>query len=191
MAKISGAVAMAEDAIISKIYLIRGQKVMLDRDLAELYGVETRVLNQAVRRNEKRFPKDFMFQLTEKELSNWISQFVISNNEKMGIRKLPLAFTEQGVAMLSSVLNSETAITVNIQIIRIFTKMRQILLTHKDIIMIKLEQVEKQLLKQDTKIDKHEEEIQVIFQTLKELINPPQEPRPRIGFRRKNEQDQA
>jgi len=163
---------------------------MLDRDLAELYGVETRVLNQAVRRNEKRFPKDFMFQLTEKELSNWISQFVISNNEKMGIRKLPLAFTEQGVAMLSSVLNSETAIAVNIQIIRIFTKMRQILLTHKDI-MIKLEQVEKQLLKQDTKIDKHEEEIQVIFQTLKELINPPQEPWPRIGFRRKDEQDQA
>jgi len=163
---------------------------MLDRDLAELYGVETRVLNQAVRRNEKRFPKDFMFQLTEKELSNWISQFVISNNEKMGIRKLPLAFTEQGVAMLSSVLNSETAIAVNIQIIRIFTKMRQILLTHKDI-MIKLEQVEKQLLKQDTKIDKHEQEIQLIFETLKELINPPQEPRPRIGFRRKDEQDQA
>ena len=192
MAKISSVVALAEEAIVSKIYLIRGQKVMLDRDLAELYGVETRTLNQAVRRNEKRFPKDFMFQLTEKELANWISQFVISNSnkEKMGLRKLPLAFTEQGVAMLSSVLNSETAIAVNIRIIRIFTKMRQLLLTHKDI-LVKLEQVEKQLLKQDIKIDKHEEEIQVIFQTLKELINPPQEPRPRIGFRRKDEQDQA
>jgi len=100
-----------------------------------------------------------------------MSQFVISNNEKMGLRKLPLAFTEQGVAMLSSVLNSETAIAVNVRIIRIFTKMRQLLLTHKDILV------------------KHEQEIQVIFETLKELINPPQESRPRIGFRRKDEQD--
>lgn len=159
---------------------------MLDRDLAEMYGVETRVLNQAVRRNEKRFPKDFMFQLTEEELKILMSQIVISSWG--GIRKPPLAFTEQGVAMLSSVLNSETAIAVNIQIIRIFTKMREVLLTHKDI-LVKLEQVEKQLLKQDARMDKHEQEIQVIFETLKELINPPQEPRPRIGFRRKDEQE--
>jgi hypothetical protein len=188
MAKISSEIAIAEEAIVSKIYLIRGQKVMLDRDLAEMYRVETRVLNQSVRRNEKRFPEDFMFRLTEEELGNWMSQIVISNKEKMGLRKLPFAFTEQGIAMLSSVLNSETAIAVNIQIIRIFTKMRELLLTQKDI-LVKLEQLEKQLLKQDVRMDKHEQEIQMIFETLKVLINPPEEPRPRIGFRRKDEED--
>ena len=96
---------LPEEIIAEKIFLIRGQKVMIDRDLAELYGVETRILNQAVRRNIKRFPEDFMFQLTTEEMKNWISQFVISNREKMGLRKPPFAFTEQGVAMLSSVLN--------------------------------------------------------------------------------------
>jgi len=111
MEKATEAIVLADEAIMNKIYLIRGKKVMLDRDLAELYGVETRVLNQAVRRNEKRFPVDFMFQLTAKELDDWKSQFVISNKERMGLRKAPLAFTEQGVAQLSSVLNSETAIT--------------------------------------------------------------------------------
>jgi ORF6N domain len=161
---------------------------MLDRDLAELYGVETRVLNQAVRRNKKRFPPDFMLQLTKEELANWISQSVTSRKEKIGLRKLPLAFTEQGVAMLSSVLNSETAIEVNIRIIRIFSRMRELLLTHKDI-LIKLEQVEKKLLQHDTRMDKHDGEIQNVFQALKELLNPPQTPRPRIGFRRKDEQD--
>lgn len=161
---------------------------MLDRDLAALYGVETRVLNQAVRRNERRFPGDFMFQLTTEELNDWKSQIVTSNSEKLGLRKLPLAFTEQGVAMLSSVLNSETAIEVNIQIIRIFTRMRELLLTHKDI-LLKLEQVETQLLKQDARTNKHEEDIQMIFEALKELLNPPSEPRPRVGFRRANETD--
>src|SRR5258708_24176977 len=139
MAKASTSI-IAEERIINKIYRIRGKKVMIDRDLAELYGVETRVLNQAVRRNERRFPDDFMFQLTEEEFENLKSQNVISSWG--GTRKLPLAFTEQGVAMLSSVLNSETAIDVNIQIIRIFTRMRELLLTHKDI-LIKLEQIEK------------------------------------------------
>ena len=185
MAKI---IALAEETIISKIYLIRGKKVMLDRDLAELYGVETRALNQAVRRNERRFPDDFMFQLTAEELNDWKSQIVISNREKQGLRKLPLAFTEQGVAMLSSVLNSETAIEVNIQIIRIFTRMRELLSTHKDI-LVKLEQVENQLLKHDTRMNKHEEDIQTIFAALKELLNPPVEPRPRVGFRRANEKE--
>lgn len=102
---------------------------MLDRDLAELYDVETRVLNQAVRRNEKRFPADFMFQMSREEMEDWKSQIVISNKERMGFRKPPLVFTEQGVAMLSSVLNSERAIMVNIQIIRVFTKMRELLIT--------------------------------------------------------------
>jgi hypothetical protein len=188
MAKSTTSIAIADSKIINKIYLIRGKKVMLDRDLAALYGVETRVLNQAVRRNEKRFPEDFMFQLTVKELDDWKSQTVISNKEKMGLRKPPLAFTEQGVAMLSSVLNSETAIEVNIQIIRIFSRMRELLLTHKDI-LIKLEQMEKKMIKQGGKIKKHDEDIRLIFDYLKQLLNPPQEPRPRIGFRRPNEEE--
>jgi len=96
-------IAIPDEVLINKIYLIRGQKVMLDRDLAELYDVETRALNQAVRRNEKRFPVDFMFQMSRKEMEEWKSQIVISNKEKMGFRKPPLVFTEQGVAMLSSV----------------------------------------------------------------------------------------
>lgn len=154
---------------------------MLDRDLAELYGVATKVLNQAVRRNINRFPDDFMFQLSAKELSHWKSQFVTSNKEKLGLRKLPFAFTKQGVAMLSSVLNSETAIEVNIRIIRIFTRMREILLTHKDI-LLKLEQLERQT-------DRNSEDIQNIFAVLKELLNPPAEPRSRIGFRRNDELD--
>ncbi len=134
-------ILLPEEIVISKIFLIRGKKVMLDRDLAGLYNVETRILNQAVRRNTKRFPDDFMFQLTHIEMDNWKSQFVISNKEKMGFRKPPLAFTEQGVAMLSSVLNSDRAIMVNIQIIRIFTKMRELLQTHKEILQ-KLEELE-------------------------------------------------
>lgn len=175
------AIAVAEEAIISKIYLVRGRKVTLDRDLAVLYGVETRVLNQAVRRNKKRFPEDFIFQLTAEELEDWKSQIVISNKEKLGLRKPPLAFTEQGVAMLSSVLNSETAIAVNIQIIRIFSRMREMLLNYKDL-LLKLEQLER-------KVDGYDEDIQLIFMHLKRLIDPPQEPRPRIGFRRKGERD--
>ena len=135
MAKANKALMIPDERVMNKIYLIRSKKVMIDRDLAELYQVETRVLNQAIRRNIGRFPEDFMFQLTDKEFENWKSQIVISKSEKMGLRKRPLAFTEQGVAMLSSVLNSETAIAVNIQIIRVFTRMRELLLTHKDILL--------------------------------------------------------
>ncbi|HOE17898.1 MAG TPA: ORF6N domain-containing protein [Syntrophorhabdaceae bacterium] len=112
---------------------MRGQKVMLDRDLAMLYGVETRVLNQAVRRNIERFPEDFMFQLTKGEMDNWKSQIVISNKEKMGLRRRPYAFTENGVAMLSSVLNSSKAIQVNIQTMRTFTKIREMIASHKEL----------------------------------------------------------
>ena len=175
---------LPDEAIINKIYVIRGRKVMLDRDLAELYDVETRVLNQAVRRNEKRFPADFMFQLIPEEMENWKSQIVISNREKMGLRKPPLAFTEQGVAMLSSVLNSERAIMVNIQIIRVFTKMRKLLETHKEILK-KLEQIEKKDIEQDQKI-------MLIFEYLKQLEKTKQQEleqknRPKIGFKKKDE----
>jgi hypothetical protein len=166
------------------IYNIRGQKVILDRDLAELYNVETRILNQAVKRNKNRFPSDFMFQLTLAELENWKSQIVISNKEKMGIRKLPLAFTEQGVAMLSSVLNSETAIEVNIHIIRIFTRMREVLKSGIDIVL-KIERVEKKLLEQDSRGKKHENDIQIIFQALKKLLISPQPERKKIGYKTK------
>ena len=174
--------AITDETVINKIYHIRGKKVMLDRDLAEMYGVETRVLNQAVKRNGKRFPIDFMFQLTEKELEEWKSQIVTSNKEKMGLRKLPNAFTEQGVAMLSSVLNSETAIEVNIQIIRIFTRIREVLLTHKDV-LLKMEQLEKKIFQQDERTNKHEDEIQLIFNALKQLLNPPKKPRNAVGYK--------
>ena len=166
---------LADEIVINKIYIIRGQKVMLDRDLAELYGVETKVLNQAVKRNNERFPKDFMFQLSQTEFENWKSQFVTSNSDRMGLRKLPYAFTEQGVSMLSGVLNSGIAIQVHIQIIRVFTKMKEMLLTNKDI-LLKLEQMEK-----DVKTNK--KDIALIFEALKQLIQKPKEPRRRIGFK--------
>ncbi len=127
---------VSEEIIIEKIYVIRGMKVMLDRDLAEMYGVPTFRLNEAVKRNITRFPDDFMFQLSEVEFKSLISQFAISKVKgRGGTRKLPYAFTEQGVAMLSSVLNSDTAIQVNIQIIRLFTKMKQLILDNKDLWM--------------------------------------------------------
>jgi ORF6N domain len=179
---------LSEESIISKIYLIRAKKVMLDRDLAELYDVATRALNQAVWRNEKRFPEDFMFQLTPEEMKNWKSQIVISNREKMGLRKPPLAFTEQGVAMLSSILNSDRAIMVNIQIIRVFTRMRELLSTHKEILQ-KLEQIEKKDIEQDDKI-------MLIFEYLKQLERSKQEEleqhnRPKIGFKHGKQNSQS
>jgi len=173
-------IMIPEEVIISKIYFIRSHKVMIDRDLADLYGVETRVLNQAVRRNIKRFPDDFMFQMTSEEMKNWKSQIVISNKEKMGIRKPPLVFTEQGVAMLSSVLNSETAILVNIQIIRTFTKIRKMLESQKTI----LEKLEKLELQDN----EHEKNIMLIFEYLKQFEEAKhrqleQENRKEIGFK--------
>jgi len=159
------------DIIAGKIYLIRGSKVMLDRDLAELYGIETRVLKQAVRRNIKRFPPDFMFELSKQELDHWRSQFVTSNNLKMGLRYAPMAFTEQGVAMLSSVLNSDQAIEVNIAIMRVFAKLRQILLENKDI------QKALEEFKQVT-----DERFQIVFETLDQLIQVEDTDKIKIGF---------
>ena len=171
---------LPDEAIVNKIFIIRDKKVMIDRDLADLYGVDTRVLNQAVKRNLKRFPDDFMFQMTKEELEDWKSQIVISNVEKMGIRKLPLVFTEQGVSMLSSVLNSERAISVNIQIIRVFTRMRKMIESHKEILK-KLEMLEKK----DIELD---EKVTLIFDYLKQLEQSKQEEtdykqRKRIGFK--------
>jgi hypothetical protein len=171
---------ITEDKIINKIYLVHGLKVMLDFDLADLYLVETKQLKRQVRRNIDRFPDDFMFELNEKEFDNLRCQ--IGSSSWGGSRYFPMAFTEQGVAMLSSVLSSKMAIEVNIQIIRIFTKMRSMILSQKDI-LLKLEQVEKNMIKQDGKMKKYDEDIQIIFTALKQLLNPPQEPRKRIGFK--------
>jgi hypothetical protein len=177
----NNAMMIPEEVIMSKIYLIRGMKVMLDRDLAKLYDVETRALNQAVRRNVKRFPEDFMFQMSHEEMGDWKSQIVISNSEKMGLRKPPLVFTEQGVAMLSSVLKSDRAIMVNIQIIRVFTKIRHLLETHTEILR-KLDELQRNDIEQDKKI-------LIIFKYLKQLEQNKQQQeeqqnRKRIGFRK-------
>ncbi len=154
-----------DEIIKSKIYLMRGQKIMLDRDLAELYNTETKQLKRAVRRNIKRFPDDFMFELTEEEFTNLRSQ--IDSSSWGGTRYMPMAFTEQGVAMLSSVLNSERAIMVNLQIMRIFTKIRKLVEAHKEI-LLKLEQLEKKEIEQD-------EKIMLIFEYLKQLEQSKQE----------------
>jgi hypothetical protein len=182
MAESTKSIVVAEEAIISKIYLIRGQKVMIDRDLAELYGVETKQLKRQVRRNIDRFPEDFMFELSDEEFQEWRSQFGTSNEgDKMGLRYAPYVFTEQGVAMLSSVLNSERAIKVNIQIMRIYTKMREMLKTNQEI-LLKLEQLERQTL-QNT------EDIQVVFDQLKQFLIPVEQAERRwIGFRRPGEE---
>ncbi len=168
---------VADEAIANKIYLIRGQKVMLDFDLAELYKVETKQLKRAVKRNHLRFPKDFMFELNKKELKNLRCQFGTSSHG--GVRYVPMAFTEQGVAMLSSILNSNRAVQVNIHIIRVFTRLREMLLTHKDI-LLKLNQLEQNVVR-------HDDDIKVIFEYLRELLSPKTEPMGKIGFKRSEE----
>ncbi|WP_113663538.1 ORF6N domain-containing protein [Pedobacter nanyangensis] len=167
--------SISDDIVVNKIYEIRNQKVMLDRDLAELYGVETRVLNQAVKRNINRFPEDFMFQLNSKELENWKSQIVISNREKLGLRKPPFAFTEHGVLMLSSVLNSPQAIQVNIQIVRIFSRLRK-LLDHHNELKLEIAEIKRHL-------HNHDKNIELVFTYLDQLIQEKAAPRKRIGFK--------
>ena len=162
-----------DEAIISKIYLVRNRKVMLDKDLAEMYGVETKRLNEQVRRNADRFPEDFMFRLTQEEFINLTTQNATSSWG--GTRHLPFAFTEQGVSMLSGVLNSPIAIQVHIQIIRVFTKMREMILTNQEI-LLKLEIME-------TEVQGNKADIAIIFNALKRLLSPPKEPRTRIGFK--------
>ncbi len=172
-------ILLADEIITSKIYLIRGEKVMLDRDLAELYGVETRRLNEQVKRNIERFPDDFMFQLSEVEFKNLKSQFATSTWG--GRRKPPYVFTEHGVLMLSSVLSSKLAIKVNIQIMRIFSKIRQSLADNLSL-KLEIEEIKKKLKNQDKNIE-------LLFNYLDELIekqdNP--EPRKKIGFKTNKE----
>ncbi len=182
-------IPLTPEIIREKIYIIRGKKVMIDRDLAILYEILTKQLNQSVRRNVDRFPEDFMFQLTKKEMDNWIcqigisngdsetenwkSQFVTSNSTlKQSLRKPPLAFTEQGIAMLSSILNSKRAIQVNIQIIRIFTKLREMIDAYKEL-REKVEEMEKN----------NEVNFSEIFRVIRLLITEKEEPKEKMGFR--------
>lgn len=160
------------ERIYSQIYVIRGRKVMLDRDLASLYGVETRSLVQAVARNKERFPKDFMFQLEQKEFSSLRSQFVMSSSKHGGLRRLPYVFTEQGVAMISSVLRSETAISVNIQIIRAFVQMRELIRSNHEV-LLKIESLE----------TRYDAQFKIIFDAIRRLMKEDENQKPReIGF---------
>lgn len=175
MAKKKLQLLVAEQKVLNKIYAIRGEKVMLDKDLSAMYGVETKQLKRQVKRNINRFPKDFMFTLTRKEFENLRSQ--IGTSSWGGIRYMPMAFTEQGVAMLSSILNSKTAIEVNIRIIRVFTKLREYTLTHKEILI--------QLAKLEKEVKGNSRDIENIFIVLKELIQKQSAPvaRNKIGFK--------
>ena len=163
------------ELIERRIYLIRGQKVMIDSDLAELYRVLTKNLNLAVRRNLERFPDDFMFQLTKDEAVSLRLQFATSNVARGGRRYLPYAFTEHGVAMLSSVLKSQRAVQMNILIIRTFVKLRQVLATHKDLAR-KIEELEQQQ-------KEHGRQLAAVYSIVKKLIDIPAKPRNPIGFR--------
>ncbi|HCP08409.1 MAG TPA: DNA-binding protein [Candidatus Moranbacteria bacterium] len=179
-------ITIPQETIQQKIYYIRGEKVMFDKNLAELYGVETKVLNQAVKRSKKRFPSDFMFQLNNKEAEIFLrfqngtsnrnehkrsrSQ-IVTLKRGQNIKYLPRVFTEQGVAMLSSVLNSERAIQVNIQIMRTFTQIRKMLISHKDL-QEKLDQMEK----------KYDKQFKIVFDTLRLLLKEDEKPKNKIGF---------
>lgn len=166
---------LVHQAIENKIYVVRGQKVMIDRDLAELYNVETRVFNQAVKRNLERFPEDFMFQLTENEFRSLTSQIVMSSWG--GIRHVPKVFTEHGILMLSSVLNNSRAIQINIQIMRTFARIRQMLSDNTEL-RLEIEQIKK-------KINNHDQNIEIVFRYIDELLEKKENPeiRNQIGFK--------
>jgi len=181
MAKSKSDLIVPDETVMNKILVIGGKKVMIDRDLAELYGVTTKRLNEQVKRNIKRFPVDFMYQLTEEEKEEVVAKCDHLKSLKYS-PQLPYVFTEHGAVMLASVLNSDRAIEVNIQIIRVFTQMREMLMTNQEI-LLKLEQLEKQTFR-------NADDIQVIFDHLKQLLIPPEQAnRPRIGFKRVGERD--
>ncbi len=170
----TGNIIVPDEAVMSKIYFIREQKVMIDRDLAELYGVKAIRLREQVKRNQIRFPENFMFQLTEQEIEDMVSQNAIPSKQSLG-GSLPYAFTEHGVLMLSNVLKSERAVQMSIRIIEIFVKLREMLVLHKDVQLL-VEQVEKKLVKQDEKIE-------VLFAYLRKFTEKDDQPRKRIGYK--------
>jgi hypothetical protein len=172
--KRSTAIRVAPDEIERAVRVVRGQRVMLDFDLARLYGVTTAALNQAVQRNTDRFPEDFAYQLTQQEVAGLMSQIVISKGGRGGRRKLPWAFTEQGVAMLSSVLKSPTAVRVNVEIMRLFVRLRRLLATPGELV--------EQLTRLAETVQLHDEQIKAIAHVLNELMEKPADPRRQIGF---------
>ena len=175
MIKKENVLVVPDEVVMNKIYVIRNQKVMLDKDLADLYQVETKQLKRQVKRNIERFPEDFMFELTQLEYENLRCQ--IGTSSWGGVRYLPIVFTEQGVAMLSSVLNSKIAITVNIQIMRIFTKVRQ-MLTDNTELRLDIEKIKK-------KLDNQDKNMEIVFRYLDELIEKKEntKPRTKIGYK--------
>ncbi len=178
--KVENKIMIPDEIIIDKIYFMRGKKVMLDRDLAKLFGVETRRLKEQVKRNLSRFPEDFMFELRKEELEELRNQFGSTNREVMGLRIAPFAFSEHGVLMLSSVLNSERAVQVNIQIVRVFTKMREMLNSYKE--------VEERLDHMEHTLSGHDKNIMLIFEYFKQLEKAKQgelsqKNRTRIGYK--------
>lgn len=177
-AKTKKQVSIPEAVVENKIYEVRGHKVMIDRDLAQLYGLETRVLKQTVKRNLKRFPKDFMFTMTQKEFAVWRSQFVISKEDRQGLRHAPFCFTEPGVTMLACILNSPRAIAMNIRIVRVFTRLRKALLD-TSALQLEIQKIRK-------KMDDHDANIELVFRYLDELLEQKENPAPRkrIGFKK-------
>ena len=177
---------LAIERIENRILLVRGQKVLLDTDLAALYGVETRVLNQAVKRNLERFPADFMFQLSAKEFENWRSQLVMSKpGAKMGLRRAPFAFTEHGALMAASVLNTPRAVEISLYVVRAFVRLRETLAAHKGL-AAKLEGLEQKTealaLRHDTLAANTRAQLRQVFEAIRELMSPPEPKRRPIGF---------
>ena len=172
-------IAIPEEVVMSKIYKIRGEKVMLDRDLAELYGVETKRLKEQVRRNIERFPEHYMFELTMKEVNALRSQFATSKKGRGGTRYLPMVFTEHGILQLANALRSGRAIQMSIRIIDVFMRMREMLLTQKDL-LLEMEEIRKKVSGQD-------ERIELIFNYLKQFIQEKEAPREKIGYKLPNE----
>ena len=169
---------LKEDIISEKIYFIRNEKVILDRDLALLYGIETKALKQAVRRNLKRFPEDFMFVLNSSEFKNWRSQFVTSSSDKKGLRYKPMAFTEQGIAMLASVLNSQRAIEVNISIMRAFVNMRKLIYSNLEL-KEKIKELERLT---NRKFKLQDRKTKLVFDAIRSLIIKENKPKRPVGF---------
>lgn len=170
---------VSDGRIISRMLELRGYKVLLDRDLANLYDVQTKRLKEQVRRNINRFPEDFMFELGNEEFSDWRSQFATSNSDTMGLRHPPFAFTEHGILMLSSVLNSERAIQVNIQIMRIYVRLKEMISSQKDL-WLKIKEIESEL-------SEHNLSIKQLFSLLNQLIQKRPEPMPVIGFKKSSD----
>lgn len=173
-------IIIADEVVMNKIYYVRKQKIMLDRDLALIYGVQPIRLREQVKRNRARFPANFMFQLTAREAAKMVSQNAIPSKKQLG-GFMPYAFTEHGVLMLAAILRSDKAMQASIRIIEIFVKMREMLMTDKDI-LARMQKAEKMLTVQN-------EDIQQIFEYLQQLLNPEPPPRSRIGFRRPDEKD--